>query len=57
MIGCDFREVLYAGFVVSAYWSVIDPPTTCILSLLGQCVSLITLVFSDDAVNLRLRSS
>ena len=53
MIGCSFRWILYAGFVVGAYWSDSNPPTTYILSLLGQCVSLISLVLNDDAANLR----
>ena len=38
MIGRNLRWIPYAGFVVSAYWSVQNPPMTCILSLLGQRV-------------------
>ena len=52
MIGCSFRRIPYAGFVVDAYWSELTPPATYILSLLGQCVSLITLVHGHDAANL-----
>ncbi len=35
MIGRNLRRVLYAGFIVSAYWSGIHPPMTSILSLFG----------------------
>ena len=35
MIGCGFRWIPYAGFVVGAYWSDGNPPVTCIPPLLG----------------------
>jgi len=39
---------LYAGFVVGAYWSVLEPPMTIILPFLDQCISLAALVYGYD---------